>query len=195
MNNIETQEILAMDLSPRWYAIQTYVGFEDAVKKILEQKISNLSLQSKILEIYIPTKTVSKTMKSGEKKEKEEKIYPGYIYLHTILDKEVGYLIQHTQYISRITGTGDMAVALEDGYVDKMKKNISDIAEGKTSPETKVNFTVGTLVRVKSGPFKEMQGNICYINTKEGKIHVLLTIFDRETEVEVEAHEVEKVID
>lgn len=192
--NTNTEEILAMDLSPRWYALQTYVGFEEAVKKILEQKISNLSLDKKILEVYIPTKTIVKVNKSGERKEKEEKIYPGYIYINMILDKEIGYLIQNTQYISRIAGTGDMAVALEDGYVDKIKKSIIDNNSGKNQQEQKIPFVVGDLVKVKTGPFKDMQGKICARNN-EGKVNVLLTIFDRETEVELDVVEIDKVLE
>jgi transcription termination/antitermination protein NusG len=191
VNEIKT---ISVDNKPHWYIIQTYVGFEDAVRKTLEQKIANLSLEEKILEIFIPTKTVIKTNKKGEKLEKQEKVYPGYMYVHMLLDKEVGYLMQNTQYVSKIAGTGDYAVPLEDGYVDKLKENL--LKEGQTiQSASSVAYQLGDLVKVVDGPFKDMQGKVCGIDTQNSRIDVLLSIFDRETRVELDILEVKMVIE
>jgi transcription termination/antitermination protein NusG len=192
--NDETRDNeLQADLKPRWYIIQTYVGFEDAVKKSLELKIHTLSLQDKILEIFIPTKAVTKLNRKGEKEEKEEKIYPGYIYLRMILNKEIGYLIQNTNYISRITGTGNVAVPLDEGYVEKLKQNLLDSPKNELSSKSQ-DFRLGDLVLVVDGPFKDMQGKITGINPKDSKLDIVLTMFDRDTVVTLDSWEVKKAL-
>lgn len=191
VNEIKT---ISNDNKPHWYIVQTYVGFEDAVRKTLEQKISNLALEDKILELFIPSKTVIKTNKKGDKLEKQEKVYPGYMYVHMVLDKEVGYLMQNTQYVSKIAGTGDYAVALEDGYVERLKENL--LKEGQTiESASNILYQLGDLVKVVDGPFKDMQGKVCGIDTQNSRIDVLLSIFDRETRVELDVLEVKKVIE
>jgi transcription termination/antitermination protein NusG len=194
MTQISAPSILSSDESPRWYVIQTYVGFEDAVKKVLTQKITNLSLDDKILEVYVPLQKVIKLNSKNERVEKEEKVYPGYIYIHMVMNKETAYLIQNTQYVSKITGTGDVALPLEPGYVDEIKRKLAEGAKETSVTKTKVELRVGDLIRVIDGPFKDMQGNISEISTVSDRISVLLTIFERETEVELDSLEVEKVI-
>lgn len=189
----EINEDLKIDLTPRWYILQTYVGFEDAVRRTIEAKIENSNLGDKLLELYIPLKKIIKLNKKGERTEKLEKIYPGYIYLKMILDKEIAYLIQNTQYVSRIAGTGDFAVALEEGYVERLKEKLAkeDELAGVT---TVVNYKVGETIRVTDGPFKDMQGKISSIDTETSRVNVLLTIFDRETNVELDILEIQKLI-
>lgn len=178
---------------PRWYVIQTYVGFEDAVRKLLEQKIENLELQDKILEIFIPTKNVIKLNSKGERKEKVEKIYPGYIYINALLDKEVGYTLQNTNYVSRIAATGNVAVALEDGYIENLKaKLLKETTENKVGSSNS-KYVIGDLVRVIDGPFKDMQGKINGIEPQSSRVSVLLSIFDRETEVLLDSLEIQKI--
>lgn len=187
----ETEQV---NLQPRWYIVQTYVGFEDAVNRSLELKIQNLpSLAAKILEVFIPTKKVIKLNSKGDRQEKLEKVYPGYIYMHMILDKETGYIIQNTQYVSRIAGTGDFAVALENGYVEKLKEQLLKENEDVQS-SVKVSYRVGDLVKVIDGPFKDMQGKVSGMDPQNSRIIVLLTIFDRETSVELDVLEVKKVL-
>jgi transcriptional antiterminator NusG len=187
-------ELNVNNLKPHWYIVQTYVGFEDAVRRALEQKVQNLGLQDKILEIYIPTKKVIKLGKNNERQEKVEKIYPGYIYLHMILDKETGYTIQNTQYVSRIAGTGDFAVFLEEGYVERLKASL--LKDSQTvDTVTSVSYKMGDLVRVIDGPFKDMQGKVSGLDLENSRISVLLTIFDRETNVELDVLEIKKVLE
>ncbi len=178
---------------PRWYIVQTSVGFEDAVKKTLEQKIRNLSLQDKILEIFIPTKKVVQLNSKNEKKEKDEKVYPGYIYIYMILDRETGYVIQNTQHVSKIAGTGEHIVPLEDGYVEKLKASL--VSQSQTiASVSNIKYKIGDLVRVIDGPFKDMQGKISGIDPEQSRVIVLLTMFDRETSVELDVLQVRKVV-
>jgi transcription termination/antitermination protein NusG len=190
----QNEDQVAKDIRPRWYIVQTYVGFEDAVNRALDLKIQNVpGLAVKILEIFIPTKKVVKLNRKGERQEKPEKVYPGYIYLHMLLDKEVGYIIQNTQYVSRIAGTGDFAVALEDGYVERLKEQLLKDSEDLQTI-SKVSYLVGDLIKVVDGPFKDMQGKVSGLDPQNSRIIVLLTIFDRETSVELDVLEVKKVI-
>lgn len=181
------------DHNLRWYILQTYVGFEDAVKKALDLKIESLSLEEKIAEIFIPTKKVIKLNKKGERQEKIERIYPGYIYLKMILDKDVGYVIQNTNYVSRITGTGDFAVPLEDGYVENLKTELLKQSED-TQVITSTTFKLGDLVTVIDGPFKDMQGKVSGIDGHNNNIDVLLTMFERETLVTLDGLALKKAI-
>lgn len=177
----------------RWYVVQTYVGFEDTVKRMLLQKIQNLSLQDKILEIFVPTRTVVKLNSKNERIEKEEKVYPGYIYVHMFYNKETAYVINNTQYVSKIAGTGDVVIPLEDGVVEDLKKNLTkQINEGKKT--VKNEFILGDLIRVIEGPFKDMQGKISGLDREKNRANVLLTIFDRETDVELDVLTLEKVL-
>ena len=194
----DVQGIFINNTQVQWYVLQVYVGFEDAVRKNLELKIKNLGIQDRFQEIYVPVRKVMKKRKEKNKDsfqtvEKYEKVYPGYIYVKCILDKEVGYLIQNTQYISRITGTGDIAVPLDEGYVDKLKLSIE--ASNELSQVLTINdFRIGDLVTVLDGPFKDMQGKICGIDSLTSRVNVMLTIFERESNVELDIVEVQKVL-
>lgn len=193
-NTAEKEEdFLPSDLTAHWYIVQTYVGFEDAVRKTLEQKIINLNLQDKIFEIFIPTRKVVKIDSKGQKREKLEKIYPGYIYVKMILDREVGYIIQNTSYVSGIAGTGSIAVPLEESYIDNLKKKLLQESENN-SVVTKVNYQVGDLVQVCQGAFKDMRGKICYLDLNKNVVSVSLSIFERETIVDLSIFEIKKIL-
>jgi transcriptional antiterminator NusG len=108
-----------------------------------------------------------------------------------ILDRESAYIIQNTNYVSRIAGTGDFAVALEEGYVERLKQELFKESED-SKKVTKSNFKIGDLVTVIEGPFKDMQGKVCGLDAQNSRINVLLTIFERETNVELDVLEVKK---
>lgn len=188
-NNVYTKPTFSDQ--PNWYVVQTYVGFEDVVKGNLEQKFENLGQKDKVFEIYIPTITLT-TIKNGKRKQKEQKVYPGYIYVHMILDEELAYTIQSTQYVSKIAGTGEFAVALEDGYVEKLKQKLAEQTEESTTVQA--DLDTGDLVKVTEGPFKDMQGKISGFNATKDRVSLLLKVFERETNVELDILQIEKVI-
>lgn len=192
--DIETAgDFILMDSGkPRWYVLQTYVGFEDAVRRILDQKIANLSLQEKIREIYIPTRKIIKLDSKGVRKEKEEKIYPGYIYINMTLDRETGYTLQNTPHVSRIAATGNVAVPLEEGYIENLKEKLRKESSDNKLASANIKYRVGDVVEVVDGPFKEMYGKISGLDPVNSKITVLLSIFERETEVIFDILEVRK---
>ena len=178
---------------PHWYVIQTYVGFELAAKKVLEQKIDTLNLTDKILEIYIPTRRILKINPKGQKKEKDEIYHPGYIYLYMILDQETGYVVQNTQYVSRIPGTGDVVVALEEGTVEKIKNLLQAKAEsGEATLIT--NYKIGTPVSIIQGPFKDHTGKICELDEDNARVKVSISMFGRDTFVDLDLTEISFMI-
>ncbi len=190
----KSDALATADLKPRWYIVQTYVGFEDAVQRNLELKINNLpSIAAKILEIFIPIKKVVKLDRNGVRKEGTEKIYPGYIYLNMVLDRETGYIIQNTQYVSRIAGTGDFAVPLEIGYVEKLKQQLHEESQ-QLKAGTKIVYRISDLVEVIDGPFKDMRGKVSGLDPQNSRIIVLLSIFDRETSVELDILQIKKIL-
>lgn len=190
----DSKDLILLDqIKPHWYVIQTYVGFEDVVKQLLLQKVDNLSLQSKIHEIYVPSRSVIKLNSKGERKEKVEKIYPGYIYIQMILDKETGYILQNTNYVSKIASTGNVATPLDAGYVESLKIKLDgESLENKTISTTQ-KFNSGDTVKVVDGPFKDMTGKVSSVELDGAKMSVLLSIFDRETEVLLDVLEVVKI--
>jgi transcriptional antiterminator NusG len=186
-------EQIFLDSRVRWYIVQTYVGFEDAVKKSLDLKIRNLNLQDRIQEIFIPTRTVTKLNKKGERQDKIDRVYPGYIYIKMKLDKEIGYVIQNTSHISRIAGTGGVAVSLEDGYVERLKENL--LLESEDNQKiTATSFQLGDLITVIEGPFKDMTGKISGIDPANATVDVLLTMFERDTVVSLDVLAIRKVL-
>jgi transcription termination/antitermination protein NusG len=182
-----------LESAPHWYIVQTYVGFEDVVKRVLGQKIANLGLDKKIIDIYIPTKKVIKFNTKKQAVQKDEKVYPGYLYIYMYYTKETAFLIQNTQYVSKIAGTGDTVIPLEDGYVEELKSNLLK-SEESGHKTLKINYILGDLVKVNDGPFQDMIGKISGIDTDNLRVNVLLNIFDRETDVELNVNEIEKVI-
>jgi transcriptional antiterminator NusG len=176
---------------PHWYVVQTYVGFEDVVKDNLVQKFGNLGQSEKVLEIYIPVLTIT-TIKNGKRKQKEQKVYPGYIYIHMILDEELAYTIQSTQYVSKIAGTGEFAVALEEGYVENLKQKLA--AQDDQAATVQADLEIGDLVKVIEGPFKDMQGKVSGFNATKDRVSLLLKVFERETNVELDILQIEKMM-
>ncbi len=185
--------IFDLETKPHWYIVQTYVGFEDVVKRVLGQKISNLGLEKKIIDIFIPTKKVIKFNTKKQAVAKDEKVYPGYLYVYMYYNKETAFLIQNTQYVSKIAGTGDTVIPLEDGYVEELKAKLQK-SEDSGHKTLKINYNLGDLVKVNDGPFKDMTGKISGIDNENLRVNVLLNIFDRETDVELNINEIEKAI-
>jgi transcription termination/antitermination protein NusG len=184
---------LLIDQEPHWYACQSNVNNEDAAKKILEQKIANLSLQERILEVYIPTKKTVKLNKKGIREEKYVKVHPGYLYVRAVLSKEIAYIIQSSSMITRIAVTGGVYKPLEEGYIERIKGELLEANE-KVTVQAASDIKLGDLVNIVDGHFKHMQGKVCSVSAEGNRIGILLNMFDRETQVELDILEIEKVL-
>lgn len=170
-----------------WYTVHTYSGYENAVARNLKQRIDSLGMNDKIFDVIIPTEKKIKVT-GGKRQTVEEKIYPGYILVDMIVDDESWYVVRNTPRVTGFVGAGTTPVPLSQEEVDVLfKRMTTDTAKHK------IDFSVGELVMVTDGPFKDLEGKVGEIDEEKGKIKVLVSMFGRETPVELDFLQVRKM--
>jgi len=169
--------------------VQTQTGQEYKVKQILESSIEQAGIRDKIAEVFVPTEKVTE-IKSGKKKTSERKFYPGYLLVHMEMVDEAWLLIKSTPGVIRFLSSGDRAVPLSEDDVSKIRQQSDERIE---QPRPKVVFELGESIRVNEGPFTNFNGKIEEVNVEKGKVKALLTIFGRQTPVELEFWQVERM--
>lgn len=175
-------------LLPHWYAVHTYSGYEDAVARYLKQRIESLSMEDKIFEVVVPKEKRIKIQR-GKRKTVEEKIYPGYVFVRMILTEDSWYAVRNTPRVTGFVGADSTKPApLDEKQVNDLLKAMS-----KEEPEFKITFQAGDLVKVTSGPFKDYEGKVAEIDAQRGRIKVLISIFGRETPVELDFLQANKI--
>lgn len=173
----------------KWYVLHTQTGVEVKVKASLESRAELAGMKHLIHQILIPTEKVSE-VKEGKKRIMERKFFPGYILVQMDLTDDSWYLIKNTPGISGFVGSGKNPIPLSEEEVSQIIKQ----QEEKTAkPKPKVEFSAGENVRVKEGAFTNFNGVIDEINPNRGKLRVMVTIFGRQTPVELEYWQVEKI--
>ena len=177
------------NLGKRWYVIHTYSGYENKVKTNLERKVQSLGMEEKIFRIEIPMDTEVE-MKDGVKRRVERKVFPGYVLIEMINDDTTWYAVRNTPGVTGFVGSDNKAIPLSEEDV----RNILGVPE-EEKEETRYNhdYQVEQVVRLKSGPFEDQVGRICEINESSGKLKILIDVFGRETPVEIDFKQVEKV--
>lgn len=170
-----------------WYAIHTYSGYENAVKRNLRQRIESLGMEDKIFDVIVPTEKKIK-IKAGKRVEEDEKIYPGYILVEMIVDDDSWYVVRNTPRVTGFVGSGVHPVPLSKEELDSLLKRMkSDIAKHK------IELSVGDAVSVIDGPFKEMDGKVAEVDDNRGKVKVFVSMFGRETPVELDFLQIRKI--
>lgn len=170
-----------------WYAIHTYVGYENAVMRNLKQRIDSLSMQEKIFSVIVPTEKGIK-IKGGKRVPTEEKIFPGYVLVDMIVTDDSWYVVRNTPRVTGFVGTGVNPVPLKKEEVDFLfEKMTTDITKHK------IELEVDETVVINDGPFKEMEGKVSEIDQEHGKVKVLVSMFGRETPVELDFLQVKKI--
>lgn len=175
--------------SSKWYVVHTQTGMEMKVKASLESRADTSGLKDAIHEVLIPTEKVSE-VKAGKKRISERKFFPGYILVRMDLNDDSWYLVKNTPGISGFVGSGKNPIPLTDIEVRKI---VEQQDEQTSKPKPKVEFTEGESVRVKEGAFANFNGTIEEINPNRGKLKVMVTIFGRQTPIELEYWQVEKI--
>lgn len=170
-----------------WYTVHTYSGYENAVARNLKQRIDSLGMNDKIFDVIIPTEKKIKVT-GGKRQTVEEKIYPGYILVDMIVDDESWYVVRNTPRVTGFVGAGTTPVPLSQPEVDELFKRMST-----DTAKHKIDFTVGEMVMVMDGPFKDLEGKVGEIDEEKGKIKVLVSMFGRETPVELDFLQVRKL--
>ena len=177
----------------RWYIIHTYSGQEERVKKNLDLRIQSLDMHHKIFQVVIPTEDEI-VLKEGKRKPEKKKVFPGYILIQMSMDDESWYVVRNTPGVTGFVSTEDerdkrpKPVPLEDTEVDAIMKQIES-----GPPKVAVGFHKGQTVRISAGPFADFIGAVGDVDSSKGKIRVLVSFFGRETPVELDFLQVEKI--
>ena len=171
-----------------WYAVHTYSGHENKVMTNILRRAESMSLREKIFRILVPTESETRT-RAGKKTEVKRKVFPGYVLIDMVLDDSTWYLVKSTTGVTGFVSSGNKPVPLQEREV----KDILDSLESHT-PVVVIKFEKGDIVRVTSGPFTEFSGKIEEVNPDKEKLKVLISIFGRDTPVELDFQQVEKVI-
>lgn len=171
----------------RWYVLHTYSGYEENVAQNLKQRIESLDMSDKIFNILIPTEKKIK-IKNGKRKVSEEKIFPGYILVEMIVTDESWYVVRNTPNVTGFIGTGTIPTPISDTEVKGLQKRM-----GVEDPKFTIDVAVGTPVKINEGPFKNMEGKVTNIDEARGKVKVSVSIFGRETPVELDFLQIKKI--
>ncbi|MBP9763119.1 MAG: transcription termination/antitermination factor NusG [Candidatus Pacebacteria bacterium] len=170
-----------------WYAIHTYAGYENAVLKNLKQRTESLGMEEKIFNVIVPTEKKIK-IKAGKRVEVEEKIYPGYVLVDMIVTDDSWFVVRNTPRVTGFVGSGVYPVPLDQKEVDELFGRMQ-----KDTAKHSINLEVDDMIMVIDGPFKELEGKIEEVDEERGKIKVLVSMFGRETPVELDFLQVRKI--
>lgn len=171
----------------RWYVVNTYSGHENKVKQNLEHRIVSLGQQRNVRQVVVPTESVSE-MKDGQKLTTEKRTMPGYVLVNMDLNEGSWGVVKGTPGVTGFVGASNEPVPLTQGEVDRLLHK-----EVATAPRTRAQFAIGETVKVISGPLSDFSGEIAEINDDAAKLKVLVSIFGRETPVEVGFDQVKKL--
>ncbi|MBE7380459.1 MAG: transcription termination/antitermination protein NusG [Leptolyngbya sp. SIO1E4] len=184
--------------SSRWYAIQVASGCEKKVKASLEQRIQTLDVADRVLQIEIPQTPVRKVRKDGKHHDVDEKVFPGYVLIRMMLDDEAWQVIKNTPHVINFVGAEQRrAYGRGRGHVKPMPLSRSEVERifkqtQEQKPVVKVDMEAGDRITVLSGPFKDFEGEVIEVSPERSKLKALLSIFGRDTPVELEFNQVQK---
>ena len=175
------------DSTRTWYAIHTYSGYEEKVADSIRQRINTVDMGDKIFDVIGP-KDKQIEIKNGKRKVVEKKIFQGYVLVDMKMTEDAWYIIRNTPGVTGFVGSGTEPTPVSDEEITKIKKRM-----GVSDPKHNINHKVGEVVKVVDGPFKGFDGSVSEIDLQKGKIKVLVSMFGRDTPVELDALQVEKV--
>ena len=171
----------------RWYIVHTYSGHENKVKVNLEKRIEYMNMGEKIFRVEVPQKTVTQ-MKGGKKQEREEKIFPGYVLVEMIMDEDSWYVVRHTSGVTKFVGSAKKPIPARDSEIKKIINRSSS-----TSQKIELDVKAGDKVRIVSGPFADFIADIIEVYPDKSKLRANVSIFGRETPVELEYKQINKL--
>lgn len=175
-------------MAKRWYVIHTYSGYENKVKTDLEHRIEIYGLQDKVVDIKIPTEEVTELKEGGKRETKENKVFPSYVLVRMEVDDNTWAVVRNTPGVTGFVGLDGKPTPLRRDEFDKIMRRSGDRSACSTEPapkRTNINLEVGQAIKVVSGPLADFDGQVSEVMSESGKVKVLLTIFGRETAVEL----------
>jgi transcription termination/antitermination protein NusG len=174
----------------RWYVINTYSGHENKVRQNLEHRIETMGQRNRVRQVMVPTESVSE-LKDGQRVQVEKRTMPGYVLVQMEMTDDAWGLVKNTPGVTGFVGSRNKPVPLSQPEVDRLLHK--DVAPGETRPRARAQFEMGETVKVISGPLSDFSGEIAEINEDAAKLKVLVSIFGRETPVEVTYDQVKKL--
>lgn len=175
------------DSTRLWYAIHTYSGYEEKVADSIKQRVDTVDMADKIFDVMVP-KEKQIEIKNGKRKIVEKKIFQGYVLVEMKMTEDAWYIVRNTPGVTGFVGSGVTPTPVSDDEISKIKKRM-----GVEDPKHNINYSIGEVVNIVDGPFKGFDGAINEIDTQKGKIKVLVSMFGRDTPVELDALQVKKV--
>ncbi|HLC69837.1 MAG TPA: transcription termination/antitermination protein NusG [Patescibacteria group bacterium] len=176
-----------LNLGKRWYVLHTYSGYEENVKHNLEQRVESFAMQDKIFNVMVPKEKKIK-IKNGKRTTVEEKIFPGYVLVEMVVTDDSWYVVRNTPNVTGFVGSGTTPTPIDQKEVDNLIKRVA-----ATEPQHKIDLGLNDVIRIVDGPFKNFEGKVSQVDEERGKIKVLVTMFGRETPVELDALQVKKI--
>lgn len=176
-------------MAKKWYVLHTYSGYENKVKKNLETRIETMGLENNVFGIEIPTETVTEIKESGRRVENEKKVFPGYVLVRMEMDDRSWAAVRNTPGVTGFVGSQGNPAPLTRDEFNKIMKRTSTSAPKKTTS----SFEVGQSVKVTNGPLADFDGAISEVSVETGKVKVMVSIFGRETPVELSFDQVAKI--
>lgn len=170
-----------------WYVIHTYAGYENAVMRNLKQRIESLGMEDKIFNVVVPTEKKIK-IKGNKRVEEEEKIYPGYILVDMVVTDDSWYVVRNTPRVTGFVGSGVYPVPIDKKEMDELFARMS----GTTTTHS-IDLVENDQVKIADGPFKDLEGKVGDVDEERGKVKVLVSMFGRETPVELDFLQIRKI--
>lgn len=171
-----------------WYAIHTYSGYENAVLRNLRQRIDSLGVGDKIFNVIVPTEKKIK-IKAGKRVEVEEKIYPGYVLVDMIVTDDSWFVVRNTPRVTGFVGAGVTPVPLTEKEVSFFLGRMDDAGDAVHT----IDLEVGESIIINDGPFKDSEGKVSEVDHERGKVKVMVSLFGRETPVELDFLQIKKL--
>ncbi len=178
---------MVMGQGRQWYVIHTYSGYENKVKANLERRVESMGMEDKIFRVLVPTEEEI-DFKDGKKKVVKRKVFPGYVLVDMIMSDDSWYVVRNTPGVTGFVGSGSKPIPLKD---EEMKGILKQV--GEDEPKPRVAYQVGQEVKVISGPFVNFTGIIEEVNMERGKLKVIVSMFGRETPMELNFGQVERM--
>lgn len=174
-------------MEKNWYVVHTYSGYENKVKANLEKRIESMNMEEKIFRILVPMEDEVE-IKDGKKRISKRKIFPGYVLVEMFMTDDSWYVVRNTPGVTGFVGTGSKPIPLNEAEAKQIIRQM-----GVEEPRARVDFSIGESVRVVAGPFENFIGQIEEINLEKGKVRVVISMFGRETPIDLDFIQVEKI--
>ncbi|MDQ2972907.1 MAG: transcription termination/antitermination protein NusG [bacterium] len=174
------------DSQKQWYAIHTYSGYEEKVAESIRQRADSLDMKDKIFQVLVPKEKMIE-IRNGKRKVVEKRIFQGYVLVQMKMSEDAWYIVRNTPSVTGFVGSGTEPTPVEKDEMEKIMKRM-----GKDEPKHRMDYAVGEVVGIVDGPFKGFDGSISEIDEAKGKLKVLVSMFGRETPVELDGLQVKK---